>query len=144
MGISTSLVSASDHQSAIESYVALLHSSGRYAILDLQWTAPGTSTATCQENLPDSDHPPAFWSSVATAFKGDLATLFDLFNEPNNIGTVSCAAGAPAGCQTAVAEDTAGNPAAADWRCAYVGTGCIPTRTVPSSVTGRSPRCRTT
>jgi len=125
LGINGALVSASAYQSAIESYVTLLHSYGIYAILDLQWAAPGTSLATYQENLPDHDHSPAFWSSVATVFKGDSATLFDLFNEPNNIGMIGCAAGAPAGCQTAVAESSAGNVAAANWWCAYVGTGCI-------------------
>ena len=33
--------------------------------------------------MPDRDHAPDFWRSVATAFKDDPATLFDLFNEPD-------------------------------------------------------------
>lgn len=32
--------------------------------------------------MPDVDHAPDFWTSVATAFKGNDAVIFDLFNEP--------------------------------------------------------------
>jgi hypothetical protein len=74
--------SGSNYQTAIEQYVRLLHQYGMAAILDLQWVAPGTSQATGQTPMPDQDHAPAFWQSVAAAFKGDSSALFDLFNEP--------------------------------------------------------------
>jgi len=32
--------------------------------------------------MPDLDHSPAFWSSVASTFKGNDAVIFELFNEP--------------------------------------------------------------
>jgi hypothetical protein len=32
--------------------------------------------------MPDSDHSPAFWQSVATRFAGRNQIIFDLFNEP--------------------------------------------------------------
>ena len=32
--------------------------------------------------MPDAQYAPQFWTSVATAFKGNNAVLFDLFNEP--------------------------------------------------------------
>ena len=32
--------------------------------------------------MPDADHTPAFWQSVATTFKANPAAIFDLFNEP--------------------------------------------------------------
>jgi hypothetical protein len=32
--------------------------------------------------MPDQDHAPAFWSSVASYFKTSSAVVFDLFNEP--------------------------------------------------------------
>jgi hypothetical protein len=79
------------YQTAIKNYVNLLHSHGLAAILDLHWTdgvytgqssACSDSHATCQKPMPDAANAPAFWSSVATAFKGDQATVFDLFNEP--------------------------------------------------------------
>src|SRR6202011_1180190 len=35
-----------------------------------------------QRPMADADHAPAFWSSVATAFKTDASVVFDLFNEP--------------------------------------------------------------
>ena len=70
------------YQTAIVNYVNLLHQRGLYAILDLQWTAPGTQLALGMQPMPDADHAPAFWQSVATTFKSDSAVLFDLFNEP--------------------------------------------------------------
>jgi hypothetical protein len=78
-------VSAAQYQAAVQGYVARLHAHGLYAIVELHWSAPGTFQATGQEVMPDADHSPAFWSQVATAFRGDAATIFDLFNEPNGI-----------------------------------------------------------
>ena len=73
------------YQAAIQSYVKLLHQYGLYAILDLHWNAPGTTKATGQQVMPDADHAPAFWTSVASVFKSDPAVLFDLYNEPHDV-----------------------------------------------------------
>ncbi len=70
------------YQLEIESYVADLNAHGIYAILDLHWTAPGNQVALEQQPMPDQDHSPAFWTSVASTFKGNPAVVFDLFNEP--------------------------------------------------------------
>jgi hypothetical protein len=70
------------YQQEIESFVSDLNAHGIYAILDLHWTAPGNQTALEQQPMPDMDHSPAFWTSVATAFKSNPAVVFDLFNEP--------------------------------------------------------------
>jgi hypothetical protein len=78
-------VTAAQYQAAIQAYVARLHAHGLYAILELHWSAPGTYQATRQEVMGDADHSPTFWSEVASTFKGDPATIFDLFNEPNSI-----------------------------------------------------------
>jgi len=69
------------YQQAIQGYVTLLNSVGLVAILELHWSAPGTAKATGQQPMPDRDHSIAFWSQVATAFKGNSAVIFDLFNE---------------------------------------------------------------
>jgi chitodextrinase len=111
--------SGANYQTAIENYVSLLHSYGLYAILELHWSAPGTTAATYQENLPDYDHSPDMWASVADAFKNDPDTIFDVFNEPNNIDMIGCATGAPAACQTYI------NSSNANWWCWMQGTGCI-------------------
>jgi hypothetical protein len=84
-----------NYQSAIVNYVNILHKHGLVAILDLHWTdglynnmlGACTSDATpinadCQKPMPDAATAIPFWSSVATTFKGDAATIFDLFNEP--------------------------------------------------------------
>ena len=70
------------YRSAITAYVALLKSHGLVAILELHWSAAGTTAATTQHAMPDKDHSVAFWTSVATTFKGDPNVVFDLFNEP--------------------------------------------------------------
>ena len=70
------------YQQAIENLVSDLNAHGLYAILDLHWTAPGSQTALEQQPMPDMDHSPAFWTSVATTFKSNPAVVFDLFNEP--------------------------------------------------------------
>jgi endoglucanase len=70
------------YQQEIESFVSDLNAHGIYAILDLHWTAPGNQTALEQQPMPDLEHSPAFWTSVATAFRSNPAVVFDLFNEP--------------------------------------------------------------
>ncbi len=74
--------SGAAYQKAIGSFVALLTGSGFAVVLDLHLSAPGTQLATAQQPMPDIDHAPAFWTSVAGAFSGNSAVLFDLFNEP--------------------------------------------------------------
>ncbi|MGZ4250017.1 MAG: glycoside hydrolase family 5 protein [Solirubrobacteraceae bacterium] len=74
-------LTAAGYQQAVEDYVKDLHAHGLYAILDLHWTAPGTTVANSQEPMPDA-HSVAFWQSVAQTFKSDPAVVFDVFNEP--------------------------------------------------------------
>jgi endoglucanase len=73
------------YRRAVRSYVARLHRAGLYVVLDLHWNAPGDLPAK-QRQMADLDHAPDFWSSVARAFKGDHALVFDLYNEPHDIG----------------------------------------------------------
>ncbi|GCE23368.1 cellulase family glycosylhydrolase [Dictyobacter kobayashii] len=71
-----------NYQIAIVKYVLLLNSRGIIPILDLHWTAPGTTIAIGQKAMTDADHSVAFWKSVASIFKYDRSVIFDLFNEP--------------------------------------------------------------
>lgn len=80
-GAETTLTAAGYRQE-IENYVTELNAHGLYAILDLHWTAPGSQIALEQQPMPDFEHSPAFWTSVASAFKGNPGVVFDLFNEP--------------------------------------------------------------
>ncbi|MBV8463806.1 MAG: cellulase family glycosylhydrolase, partial [Acidimicrobiales bacterium] len=86
-------VSGAAYQQAIESYVHSLESAGMYVIVDLHWSSTGGSRrARGQEPMPDERYAPAFWTSVATAFKSDPAVVFDLFNEPYPNGNTDSAA----------------------------------------------------
>jgi hypothetical protein len=73
------------YRKAVRGYVGRLHRAGLYVVLDLHWNAPGDLPAK-QRPMADLDHAPDFWSSVARAFKGDHALVFDLYNEPHGIG----------------------------------------------------------
>jgi hypothetical protein len=66
------------YRKAVRGYVARLHRAGLYVVLDLHWSAPGDAQAGRQQPMADLDHAPAFWSSVARAFKHDPALVFDL------------------------------------------------------------------
>lgn len=74
--------SGANYRRAIQGYVTLLNAHGLVAILDLHWSAPGTAKATGQQPMPDRDHAPAFWASVAQTFKNNSSVVFDLYNEP--------------------------------------------------------------
>ena len=61
------------------------------AVLDLHWTdgaytgnsaACSSAEAICQKPMPDAAQAVPFWISVARAFGGNDAVIFDLFNEP--------------------------------------------------------------
>lgn len=74
-----------NYRAAIQQWVTRLHEAGLLVILDLHWSAPGTTLATAQTEMPNADHSANFWRSVATTFKNDPAVIFDAFNEPHLI-----------------------------------------------------------
>jgi endoglucanase len=82
------------YQQAIENYVKALNGAGMYVIIDMHWSSKGTARkAMGQLPMPDERYAPAFWTSVANAFKSNPATIFDLYNEPfPNRNTDSAAA----------------------------------------------------
>ena len=80
-GVSAAVGGAA-YRHAIEKYVQTLESHGIVAILDLHWLAPGKNVASGQWPVPDLDHAPRFWASVARAFASNHGVIFDLFNEP--------------------------------------------------------------
>ncbi|MGI8863075.1 MAG: glycoside hydrolase family 5 protein [Solirubrobacteraceae bacterium] len=69
----------------VERYVHALGAAGLYVIVDLHVAAPGATKATDIDRMPDRDHAPSFWRSVARAFRSDHAVIFDLYNEPNHV-----------------------------------------------------------
>ncbi|MDQ6819016.1 MAG: glycoside hydrolase family 5 protein [Actinomycetota bacterium] len=70
----------------VQRYVRALNRAGLYVILDLHVAAPGSLKSINILRLPDADHAPAFWRSVAATFKSDHELIFDLYNEPHDIG----------------------------------------------------------
>jgi endoglucanase len=63
-----------------------LEANGLYPVLSLFWSAPGSTKATGQAAMPDNDHSPAFWQSVANTFKNDPNVVLRLKEEPYPAG----------------------------------------------------------
>jgi endoglucanase len=74
------------YRQIVSRYVGALHAAGLYVVLDLHVAAPGSLQARGIDRMADRDHAPAFWRSVARAFKHDGSVIFDLYNEPHDIG----------------------------------------------------------
>jgi len=70
------------YQNTVKTFVDAFIKENIYVILDLHWTNSGSNKATGQQPMPDRDHAPDFWTSVANFFKSNPAVLFDIFNEP--------------------------------------------------------------
>jgi endoglucanase len=91
LGINGAPTDIETYHEEIRDYVDRLHAHGIYAILDLHWSAPGTTLSHLGAKfngyyeMADESHSPAFWESVASYFANDHAVLFDLFNEPFGI-----------------------------------------------------------
>jgi endoglucanase len=83
--------SGAAYQQNVRNYVNLLIAGGITPIIEMHWSfgAYGgagancsEAVARCQKPMPDAQNAPAFWTSVANAYKGNDAVVFDLFNEP--------------------------------------------------------------
>ena len=88
LGINGALVTAEHYREEVTNYMLQLHANGIYVVLDLHWSAPGTtairggSGGNQLVTMAFADHALDFWTSVATTFKDDPMVIFDLFNEP--------------------------------------------------------------
>jgi endoglucanase len=101
---------SSDYQSAMEQFVSLLTTNGLSVIVDLHWAGPGTDQtkpSLGQIPMADADHAVAFWTSVASAFKGNGSVIFDLYNEPGITDWICWVSGAAASANCAQANGSA-------------------------------------
>ena len=73
------------YRQAIEAFVGRLNRAGLYVILDLHVAAPGANRAVGIIPMPDADHAPDFWRSVAAIFASNHALAFELYNEPHDV-----------------------------------------------------------
>jgi hypothetical protein len=75
-----------NYRAAIRAYVTRLEDAGLYVILDLHDAAPGTRQAVGIIPMPDAEHAPEFWRSLAAEYADDHGVIFDLYNEPHAVG----------------------------------------------------------
>jgi hypothetical protein len=82
-GCITDSGSATTLQNNLQQIVANANANGIYVILDLHWMAPSSfGCPVGQGAMLDSDNSANFWTSVASAFKGNPAVMFEMMNEP--------------------------------------------------------------
>jgi endoglucanase len=73
------------YRQAIRGFVHRLNRAGLYVILDLHVAAPASERSVGIIPMPDADHAPDFWRSVASTFAANHSLLFDLYNEPHDV-----------------------------------------------------------
>jgi hypothetical protein len=74
----------------VDDAVKWAESAGMDVILDLHWSDRGVlggcaPADMCQQRMPDANSV-TFWSEVASRYKGDGRILFELYNEPHDVG----------------------------------------------------------
>jgi hypothetical protein len=77
------------YKASVTSEVQQATAAGLYVVLELEYAAPGSYCPTSETQMANSDHTAAFWTSVATAFKGNPAVLFEVYKEPYFYGLTS-------------------------------------------------------
>jgi hypothetical protein len=83
LGINGAAYNATIYQNTIKDFVdRIIATQGMHVILDLHWTADGSTLATQQDPMPDLSHSTEFWGQVASKFKYNQNIIFELFNEP--------------------------------------------------------------
>lgn len=75
-----------NYRAAIATQVQQANAAGLYVIIELHWGAPGNACPMVQTQMANADHSLDFWTSVATAFKGNGSVIFSLYNEPYFFG----------------------------------------------------------
>jgi len=74
--------SGQNYINAVSQLVDRFRSHGFAVIVDLHWSAPGSTISDKQTPMPNKDHSIDFWVSVAKTFSDRLNVIFDLYNEP--------------------------------------------------------------
>jgi hypothetical protein len=74
----------------VDDAVTWAESAGMDVILDLHWSDRGVlggcaPADMCQQRMPDTNSV-TFWSEVASRYKDDGRILFELYNEPHDVG----------------------------------------------------------
>jgi hypothetical protein len=81
INMGTSIYGGQVYISAIEHEVQTLERNGIHPVLSLIYSAAGATQAASQATMPDNDHTPAFWRSVAMTFKNDPKVIFRIKEE---------------------------------------------------------------
>jgi endoglucanase len=70
----------------VRQIVDFVTASGCYIILDLHWSNAGEWGKNIGQHLMPDEHSLSFWKAAAAAYQNHPAVLFNLYNEPHNVG----------------------------------------------------------
>lgn len=75
------------YQGAVDQAIQWAHQAGLDVILDLHWSDRGDlgNQGPGQQRMADANSI-TFWSQVAAKYKGDGRVIFELYNEPHDVG----------------------------------------------------------
>jgi hypothetical protein len=97
--LSASPLFNADYAGRVDTAIGWAHDAGMDVILDLHWSDAGmlgSCTNGCQQVMAD-ENSLTFWSAVATRYKDDGRVLFELYNEPHDVGWPVWKSGGSAG-----------------------------------------------
>ena len=79
-----------NYRSKVATFVKRLEAAGLHPVLDLHVADPGNYPADNDtaglRSMPNVKHSVPFWRQVAKRYGSDRAIVFDLYNEPNDVG----------------------------------------------------------
>jgi hypothetical protein len=94
---------------AVDQMVGWVTSLGMVALLDLDYSAPGTQCAAGDHHaMADDPGSVQFWQQVAARYQSNPLVAFDLYNEPENISSSVWLNGGPVSDQSGLTYQAAG------------------------------------
>ncbi len=95
--LSDSPAYAADYAALVDTQISWAEAAGLDVILDLHWSDKGDySQKPAQQRMADA-HSKTFWQEVAGRYKSDGRVLFELYNEPHDVGWNVWLSGGPSG-----------------------------------------------
>ncbi|MGE3818225.1 MAG: cellulase family glycosylhydrolase [Isosphaeraceae bacterium] len=74
------------YRALVDEIVEICSSQGRYVILDLHWSNAGEWGQRIGQHVMPDRNSLTFWTDAASRYKNHPAVIFDLYNEPHDVG----------------------------------------------------------
>jgi aryl-phospho-beta-D-glucosidase BglC (GH1 family) len=81
-----SIVHDPGYESTVDQQIAWAHAAGMDVILDLHWSDRGNLSSTPDQQRMADPNSVTFWQQVANRYQDDGRVVFELYNEPHDVG----------------------------------------------------------